>query len=555
MKYFGQITKTAAGGPALINPKSGTPSGKPSTSPVAKPSGKIVSNKPGSKEIGGDLPENQKGIVMTMQQLLNDLTSKITINAKKIAIKLQVPENEIRNLAPKFSNTSGGPQKEREDGIWGKNTKNSLVNLKSFTEKFKIPSTIKEGYGVSPYKEMKDSDIINIANENIDNIVKIFNVLGLETNVKNIKRTNSGTIYDHVGPDLTEDQLDSPVEKLGKFPVTGGHLKDLVNFFRLINPMTLEGSACEPLPSLATAELNSDILQKLAEIILSESIFKLAQQPAVAPTITKRPKGHCLNEIDDIIQWFAERANALHAQLEENKNPDQDIKNAEEYMAGVRNISDLWNNIRDKVEQILRNAGQEKPPVVTSHVLYKAMNDAASGPGAARRRSAPGDTRSDAETISSNKDYSNILNGPLKPFMTLESDIVKFPVDEDGDEALNQLRSMSKNETLPNIDMEDFQNGKWISIALNNISGDKATVLKSFRAYANLIGDVLASMFRKWAYQYRTKLSADVVRQQQRLAVEWQDNIRSIISRSGASLGRALDKLQGTEYNTPITRK
>jgi hypothetical protein len=542
MKYFGQITKTAAGGPALINPKSGTPSGKSSTSPVAKPSGKTVSNKPGSKEIGGDLPEDQKGIVMTMQQLLNDLTSKITINAKRIAIKLQVPENEIRNLAPKFSNTSGGPQKEREDGIWGKNTKASLVNLKSFTEKFKIPSIIKEGEGESPYKEMKDPDIITIANENIDNIVKIFNVLGLETNVKNIKRTNSGTIYDHVGPELTYDQLENPMTKPGKIAVTGGHLKDLVNFFRLINPMTLEGSVCEPLPSLTTAELNSDILQKLADIILSESIFKLAQQP----TITKRPKGHCINEIDDIIQWFAERANALHAQLEENKNPDQDIKNAEEYMAGVRNISDLWNNIRDKVEQILRNAGQEKTPVVTSHVLYKAMNDAASGPGAARRRSGPVDTSSNAETISSNKDYSNILNGPLKPFMRLESDIVKFPIDESGDDSLNQLRSMSQNGTLPNIDMEDFQNGKWISIALNNISGDKSTALKSFRAYASLIGDVLSSMYRNWAYQYRTKTSADVVRQQQRMSVEWQDNIRSIISRSGASLGRALDKLQGT---------
>lgn len=554
MKYFGQITKTAAGGPALINPKSGTPSGKPSTSPVAKPSGKIVSNKPGSKEIGGDLPENQRGIVRTMQKLLNDLTTEITRNANKIAIKLKISENEIRTWAPKFSNTSGGGQKEREDGIWGKNTKNSLVNLKSFTDIFKIPSTIKEGDGESPYKTMKDSDIINIANENIDNIVKIFNVLGLETNVKNIKRTNSGTIYDHVGPDLTEDQLDSPVEKLGKFPVTGGHLKDLVNFFRLINPMTLEGSACEPLPSLATAELNSDILQKLAEIILSESIFKLAQQPAVAPTITKRPKGHCLNEIDDIIQWFAERANALHAQLEENKNPDQDIKNAEEYMAGVRNISDLWNNIRDKVEQILRNAKQEKNPVVTSHVLYKAMNDAASGPGAARRRSGP-DTRSDAETISSNKDYSNILNGPLKTFMRLESDIVKFPVDESGDDALNQLRSMSQNETLPSIDMDDFQNGKWISVALNNIRGDQSTALKSFRSYANLIGIVLASMYRNWANKYSSKIDADTVRQQQRMSIEWQDSIRSIISRSGASLGRALDKLQGTEYNIPITRK
>lgn len=269
------------------------------------------------------ISKDQANVVTTMQQLMGqfgiDLSSaeKAQAAIKKLNVNIK-PEDLTREARSWGATRIGTSGTATGDGEWGPNTKTALLRIKKFVTDNKVPNVlIQEGQGNSPWHEMKDADIIKMAEANIANLSRLFAALGLETPAVATGRGKSNTEYDRVPRVLTQEAAgadpwpkhygggeDNPT---GGILITAGSLSTFDRFFQILETLTIQGIGCAPLSGRDAeavrkgrgeergkkrrAFLEVDI-QKLASEILDGCIVRLAQNNPHDPSVyAKQPQG------------------------------------------------------------------------------------------------------------------------------------------------------------------------------------------------------------------------------------------------------------------------
>lgn len=334
------------------------------------------------------ISDKQASTVATMQKVMSKLNTELqnTSKAEKALQAItpeggQAPQNyqsakAISDEARWWGQTGRGSL-THADGIWGPNTKKALARIKQFIADTKIQGVlIQEGEGERPYGEMDDAAIIKMADDNIVNLGRLFDELGMDVPVAAKGRGGSGFILDQVPRQLSPESAiarDPWPAHWGEVPVTVGDLRGLDRFFLFLQGLTY--TACKPLEGgdLDVVERGRkekkprerDIgyaddgeIQQLAEEILSSSIWKFAvptgqldindaepeTKPAEPATETKpetkpaekKPDAAgpgsedivnpwaeekpsegviCFYTIDDMFKWFYNRARVVYGQL------------------------------------------------------------------------------------------------------------------------------------------------------------------------------------------------------------------------------------------------
>ena len=224
--------------------------------------------------------------VANMQRIMSSLSTQLSIesNQKKVMEVLVV------DLLPEIGSTGKGTFYANDDGIWGRNTKTALENIKTFIDnnKAKIPGVfINPGTGTSPYKEMKPEDLEHTAKANINNLVQLFKVLGLDAPAGlGTGQQLRNTVLDWIDvPPKAEDALKTePWPWTQKIPVNSDNFRDFLGFFSFVQSLGIN-IACAPLEGTAKKSLLTDAdLKKLSDAILEGSIIRLEQlgQPEFA---------------------------------------------------------------------------------------------------------------------------------------------------------------------------------------------------------------------------------------------------------------------------------
>jgi hypothetical protein len=421
--------------PQPVVPGSGAGSASPSGGAGAgrRPAGGGGGTGGGGGGTGG-CSEKQTDTVRTMQGIMAKLRDELQLKAKAEAAKEKIKKadgsyqegldtaEKISEIARTFGSTSAGGTTGTQDGIWGGNTKKSLQAIKDFIQKAGISGVIiSVGEGSSPYREMKDEDVIKAAQDNITNLARLFVAVGLDTPPEAAQQGGSGYVLDQVADslhDLMIGQNPWP-DYWGSRPVTIGDLRDLLTFFYLIQG--LKYTDCQPLEERAAparrrgreeddrggrargAATDQSELEKFAQEILQNTLFSFAVPesgeavpgaPAAAEATPAAeaegddeaedaPRsggegpmegggdGHCFATIGHFIWWFSQRARAVYAQMmnliriKTTKHPiykdryveDIDVQAAQAYMAAMRNIAMQWAQMMSRVEDILRKRG------------------------------------------------------------------------------------------------------------------------------------------------------------------------------------------------------
>jgi hypothetical protein len=527
-------------------------------------------------------PSSESSEVRVMQRLMGDLEKNLSIpqNLSKIVNSLykyhfneKIDGNYIANLAKGFGATSAGGVSGSYDGLWGKNTKASLQNIKNFVNQTKIPDVlIQVGQGQSPYKEMSSDKIAEMAKSNILNLSRIFKAIGLSAPqyVKGKVQEGAGYPVDWISQTLTAEQANSTTpwpKYIGNIPVTYGDISSFIKFFNFIQ--VLEYTECKPL-QLKKAQEKQELIKKVAKTILENTIIKSAQDaldivnPWENKPQTPEGQGICLNVIDDFIIWFRRRSSMVYGQLvktiqEAKPHPlpsrkgspvtAADIKAAEAYKNTIAQLAQFWVKIRPMVISELKKRKLEQYPLVTEDVL---MNVQSSGGEAAFQRVGPG-----GYTIPAEKGYNlNPLKGPIKNYMRLELEVDQYNPDSN---LVQKLRELSQNRQLPNISIDRWSKRSWIDIAIRDVAGEsRSERMRGFFHYANALLDLLQSLLRKWESEFGEKVGDRVSRQQDYLLGKWEAVIRSQIAafhRNSAQAVSKAEELEGKKQNIPKTPK
>ena len=535
-----------------------------------------TTSKPGtSSSVGqGSSTSTRNNIVEVMQDTMSDIAKHLTIpeNARKFLTNASIGGNVeedvkyITSKAPLFGNTSGfGAGSARADGIWGKNTKQSLVTIKEFIQKFQLLGVVlNEGAGTVPYKEMKPDELEDAARSNISNLYTLANMVGASVKKVDVGKSSSekgkvGAVLDWVKQALvTEDATStepfSP-ERMGQIPVTAGDIRDFGHFFNFIQ--TLSYGKCVPLSS-KKASLDNII----DEIKTSSLIFKSAQEaeraiePIIDPWNRQEKKeesitsGVCINVIDQFIAWFRHRSVNVYGQLvrlvktgngkhplnPENDISTNDIKAAGWYRSAIGKLDEQWAQLRPNVESILRERGLEAKPVVTKDILIAAGDS--SSVGAAKQTSKEVEIPSD---VYGKK--GDVKKGPLARYMRL--DLLTDLADQG---QIDRLRKLTPDGRLPTIDLEHWMRGSWINLAKKYIAGDKISErLGGFIPFATLLRDTLQSMKDTWEDEFGKDIGERVSRQQNRLLTLWTRYITSKIAQAHKYGAMAISKAREME--------
>jgi hypothetical protein len=521
--------------------------------------------------------------VRTMQGLMGDLrnqlqdTNKAQTALAQINAKGQSGIKDVAELAAAaqaFGTTSAGARSST-DGVWGPQTRNSLINIKNFVEKANIPGTIiQEGTGPSPYKATKEDDLLQLANANINNLVRLFQTVGLSSTVATQK--GSFIQVDSVGPELDPSGFsDDPWPTTwGKNPVMSTDIHDFYKFFNFIQNLHLVGELCKPLDERGKEETNNrndrnrraddqlSAIEKLAKEILESTIIRLGQegqqvgefdrakgQPAVETTPTPEPKAqddkwHCFYSIDEIIDWFVRRANAIFAQLYplyrssgENPRPDKkgtvvtenDMQLANDYKKSMDTIRAQWYGIRNDVINALKEQDKQDHPVVTLGTIIGVASGNAGGSGGAGRGERASGTGGSGYTLSGEEEQAK--KAPIADFMKLRVLARGLRT-----KAVDELEVLS-DDGLPNVDLNDWLNGNWQNLA-EDVKGDTPTQkLNGFRNWALAVKNVITDIFRNWNNRDQDH-DDSVTKQQTHLWQRWLDAIDSQIGTAGRMLQR-----------------
>lgn len=336
---------------------------------------------------GGDKkhPDATKDAVRTMQQLMGKLNTDLqTGDAADIALrKIQEVNNgilpdsfnsadKIKAAVRSWGATSAGGTTGSYDGIWGPNTKAQLERIKKFITDTKLSGMIiQEGNGVSPYQTMSPEELKKIAEDNIANLSRLFESIGMSSPNIGAKGNLSSFPLDRIKAELTTEDATTPQpwpDHAGDIRVTVGDMRSLVRFFQFIQQ--LKYTKCRPLEggnresSNRGRQSNPANVKTFADIILDDSLIRWAQrrenvpgqidaqrgygageaakrsyeadsarrdnesketpktteqQPQEEKTKPQEVEGqwHCFYTVDDIFRWFASRARMVLAQIQD----------------------------------------------------------------------------------------------------------------------------------------------------------------------------------------------------------------------------------------------
>lgn len=248
LKIAGPLTSTYGGGGAGKTPAGGGGGGTGG----------------GGGAAAGKASDKQKDAVRTMQQVMNKLNTdlqdeqtaknahaKIVAANKGTAPKNYPDANSLKQAAQSWGSTAikGQAGAAAADGIWGPATKAALSRIKQFVSEANIGNVlIQEGQGARPYREMDDAAVIKAAQENITNLGRLFQSLGMSVPSQVGQQGGSGYVLDKVPRQLTLEaaQTDEPWPEYYKEQiVTVGDLRSFSRFFKLI--MSLRYTECRAL--------------------------------------------------------------------------------------------------------------------------------------------------------------------------------------------------------------------------------------------------------------------------------------------------------------------
>ncbi len=564
----------------------------------------------GSGRSSGGVSDPAKDAVRTMQQLMGKLNTDMqTGNVAEGALKLieaanggKAPEafdsvEKIKAAVRSWGATSAGGTTGSYDGIWGRNTKTQLENIKKFIADTKLPGMIiQEGTGTSPSHDMESADLKKMAEDNVANLVRLFEALGMSAPSIGGQGGNlSSFSLDRIKAELTTDDATSPQpwpDHAGDVRVTVGDMRSLVRFFQFIQ--SLKYTPCKALEgadrgkdeeastrgdrSRGAARRRSgevdlgyaddlDEIETLANIILDSSLVRLgyggAQHgPAPEPASADSEGGqwHCFYTVDEIFRWFASRARMVLAQVQdliaERKPhpfyPDrlvntQDEAAATAYLAAANGLWEQWSGMKRNVLRQIQQRGNADRPQVTLDMIMDGGAGNLPTPGAARQRGEGGEDRggrrggSSGETISDGDDTlsQRSLKGPIREFMPLNWLLQSGEFDAD----TSTLSDLSKSGRIPDIHRQVWRGGNWINLAINNIEGRGNTEkLQKFPQWAGAVRDVIYDLYANWEAQNRENLDEKVIAQQNRELNRWGDVITSVITRAQMGMANAISR-------------
>jgi hypothetical protein len=575
---------------------------KPSPGAARRPTG----------EAGGAVSSSSsdatKDAVRTMQQLMSKLNTdmqtgniaetaleKIKDANIRIAPEAYDSADEIKETVRSWGNTSAGGTAGSFDGIWGRNTKAQLENIRAFIANTKLQGMIiQEGNGDNPYRDMDDAALRKMAEDNIANLSRLFESLGM--NVPNIPGTRGGNLssfsLDRIKSELSTDDAISPnpwPDHSGNVRVTVGDMRSFVRFFQFIQNLKYKPCRALEVADRGNEEKTTkqrgkededlgyaDDIQTIADIILDESLIRLSTRRArgVESSEPERPteksgQWHCFYTVDEIFRWFASRARMVLAQVQDfiaERKPhpfypdrlvnEQDEAAAAAYLAAANGLWEQWSKIKGDVLRQIQSRGSDamNAPQVTLEMIMKADAGGLPTPGAARRPSDRGREETGVgigaggygggtSTISGggsgDTHKQRALDGPVKEFIPLNWLL-------QGDEfragiAKDRLTALSKNGRLPDVHRQVWRGGNWISLAINNINGSGNTEkLRRFPQWAGLVRDVIQELYANWEADYRDKIAPQVIAQQNREMNRWGDVITSIITRAQMGMSEAV---------------
>lgn len=551
----------------------------------------------GASSSGGfTASEKQIDAVRAMQRIMGRLEEMLAMAdvAQKAATLLNnqnVTADVIMKDSRSWGATSAGGTSGSYDGLWGGNTKGSLEKIAAFVKNAGIDGVIiQPGTGDKPYNDMKDEDVIKIANDNITNLGRLFTKLGLSVPTEVGQRAGSGYVLDKVSQSLDNTMIGASPwpEYYGDYPITVGDLRDFLTFFYMIQGLGY--TDCEPLSTGSEkkevnreeeearyqyASLPESKIEKLAREVLEKSIFRLAQEaPAAQPATPEEVKpaeeasdigedGVCVNVIDDIIRWFARRSRSIYAQMirgSERSEPHPlytnrvisptDTKAAQGYMSAIRNIYTQWMSIKKNIEKKLIDEGKAQRPVVTQDILLDVLRGGLDEPGggAARRREQGGVGSGGAYTVPAGTYSQAKMEGPIANYMPLESLNVSdgFTAEQ---QTIQDLTGMTKGGELPSIDMREWRGGNWADIAIQYIKAPTQTEqLRKFPEWASNVQRIVNEMFRYWQddiHQMELPRNARdrVMRAQQTILGRWNAYIRAAIADSQRNMANAVARV------------
>ena len=221
--------------------------------------------------------------VANMQRVMSSLSTQLSnsSNQEKVTKAIGATDFPLQ-IGP----TGKGTFFANDDGVWGKNTKAALENIKNFIDvgsNGKIKGIfIDPGTGTSPYKEMKPEDLEKAAKDNINNLVLLFGVLGLDapTGMGTGQRLRN-TILDRIprspsAPDAVKpDPWPWAADGL---PVNSDSFRDFLGFFALVKSLDNISIPCAPLEGTAKQSLLTESdLKALSDFILEGSIVRMSQ--------------------------------------------------------------------------------------------------------------------------------------------------------------------------------------------------------------------------------------------------------------------------------------
>ncbi|MCK9567747.1 hypothetical protein M0R72_02205 [Candidatus Pacearchaeota archaeon] len=547
---------------------------------------------------GGAKTEADDSVRM-MQKLMMDLGSQLSqtdvaqgivdrINSENPeALKsIQNPTKYIVGMGKKFSATAAaGLGKSPVDGVWGKNTKGALSIINSFAQTIGINDVIiSEGNGDAPYKEMKAEDLQAVAQQNIDNLSRLFGHIGLRTTVAEAGGTNR-LIVDSIDTTLPEDGVNNPFAHWGNHPVMVSDLINLTAFFeftRVLSPTGGGAFHCKQLNEMsddkteptatelenpwdkgapkttpATASSLDDYMQKLAREVLDRSIYRLGQdttQPIAATVPATRPAGddpHCVSTLEAIIEWFKDRSKQMFDPIYEayrgkslpSPRPDRkgkvgtllDAQLADYYVRQMGKISDEWKDAKDAIIDLLKKA-KGNSPIVTSRVLREALGGAGAGAGvgAESTRGKAHGAEGEYEDSEGRTVHRRPNAPPLAEFMSLQN-FTRY-----NSPSLEKVRELTDGGVLPELEFDKWSSS-WATLAQEVAGKDDAEKYKKFGPWAEAIKNTLNEVYRAWKAR---RHNTEELRDQYDLLNEWIGRINSTLGVYNSTFREAIHRAE-----------
>jgi hypothetical protein len=512
--------------------------------------------------------------VIVMQNLLTELSNSLSKNKALIAKTIGIPEAYITTQLINNLAATGGKYGGQNDGVWGKNTTAALSAYNSFVKSSGLDIATVEIGNEEFYKKTQD-EISKTAEENSNAIRSLFSKLNITPSEKTKKETSSVKIpegaYDMIPSKLTMESMSDP-SILGTVEVTPNDVNGLANFYAFIrqNITTAWDSRCGTLlkkkkttpqkteeaqqSQTTTASIYDVYIEKIAEHILDNSIYKLSQEaPSAEIEYTRdvpEEKGVCFDVFMTIMNWFATRSEKLLRKLRSENAPKDKIENAEKYHDAISTIIGQWGILQDKIWAKLEKENRTDKPMIFTEDLFHAANKTRKEEDERKTKGRLISTR-DGETgyrSESLDDRKKTKNGPIQGFIRIEQLIRDYGLEQDPN--VEAIRSISANSNLLPIEFNVWSNvNNWVPLAQQNVRGPGTEMYTNFPRYANLIGHILNAIYAKWVAEEsdNSQYADEEQRNQLKNLSAWGNRIQDIISTAQRVIRNpgSLEKLRG----------